>query len=1276
MIRCRTGYSFKRAVGTSKEVMEVLKEKGYNCAPITDTASTFGFTEWTDEAKKAGLRPVYGVELAVSQNPQAKKPISDPWLFISRGDLTELNKLVALATEQFRYQPMLTTTQALKAGKAVNVVIGHRSVLTDEQWASPPPGVWYGLSPAVIPGHWRKALQNGWSPVATGDNRYPRPADRDFYATLCGRNADLTLTPQHILSQDEWCEWMLEQGFQQAPLQLALKNAEKVLAESTAKLLKADLPNVPKPKTLRQMCEKGAKELGVDLKKKVYKERLDYELKLIAEKKFEDYFYIVADLCQWARSIMFVGPARGSSCGSLVCYLLRITTVDPIPHRLIFERFIDITREDLPDIDIDFSDQQRYLVFEYMNERYGKERVARLGTIAAYQPRSALKEVGAALKIPQFKIEAVAESLLERSSGDSRALNKLEDTLASMPAGQRLLKEHPQAVIASRFEGHPRHFSQHAAGVVVASEPIMKYVAVDQRTGATHCDKYDAEKLNLLKIDALGLTQLSVFEDALTMAGLPLDKLESLPLNDKKAFEVLNKQQFSGIFQANGMALQSLFKQFKIKSFEDIVATSALARPGPLASGSAHEWVRRRNGINPVTYPHKDIKPFLESSLGQIIYQEQILEIGRWGGLTWGDTTVLRKAMSRSMGKEFFDQFANRFVPGAVARGMDKDDAQTLWDAMCAYGSWCLSGETRLRNPFKNQYAPHEYITLKELYERQGLCPRGPRQTKKRQKLFMWDGEGLRPYENVDVTYSGRKTTLLVKTATDKSIRATPDHKFLLPDGSYEKLENLKVGSRVMVRGEPVPSERKTPPGTGSGRHNWREHELAGGEFYNGKRGNRDAVMERDAICTECGGASSEECHHINHDHKDHRLENMRSVCRSCHKKLHAEAEGGYPAPYDKGRSIAEDIITFIGDEREEDVYDISMPAPHHNFLAEDFVVHNCFNRSHAVAYGLITYWCCWLKAHYPHEFAAATLTHESMPEKQVLLLREMAHEGIDYRPVDVKHSTDKWTVLKPNKKNKLEKALLLGPLQNIKGVGPVTLKTVIDHRKAGLPMPTRIIKLLENPRTKLDTLYPVTEAFGKILPDPTARNIFTQPVDIGSLRLTDEEQTVLLFCTMVKINPRDENELVNVARRGYEITNGPTKSLNLQLLDDTGQVFGKVSRFKYEGIGPEILDRGRIGKALYAIKGKILPRRNVNDTFIMVLVEMVRYIGDMELDDPDFRGVAPKPERGGSTVKANAGDAGVKEPEEKPVMEGSGEESIDTSEQDAPELLVTEAAE
>ena len=949
MLKIRTGYSFRQAAGSIDEVISRLQEIGATHAPITDRASTFGFYRWKKAAEKAGLHPVFGVELAVTPSISAPKPAADYWTFIAQDDLAPINRLVELATMQFRYQPLLTVEQAIEA-EGVSKMTGHRPQLA---WGSGPAGgVGVALGPSSPRGVVRMALAHGWPLIASSDNRYPREGDRGFYEVLVGRNAESQSYAQHILSEEEWRASIAHHGLSEEQIVKALFEAEVMLRRCTATMRKASLPHPERPDTLEGMCRTGAAKLGCDLSDPVYEARLKRELELIAVKGYEDYFYIVADICAWARSRMIVGPARGSSCGSLVCYLLGITTVDPIPFGLIFERFIDINRNDMPDIDIDFSDQQRYMVFQYINEKYGSDRAARLGTVAMFQPRSALIEVGTALRLPKWKCDAVAESLIERSSGDSRALQTLEDTLNTMPAGKTLLGDHPEAIIVTRFEGHPKHHSQHAAGIVIADRPITDFVAVDHRTGATMCDKKDAEDgYNLLKIDALGLTQLSVFEDCLELAGLPRDHLEKLPLNDQKAFDVLNKAQWSGIFQFNGMALQSITKQFRVEKFDDIVSVTALGRPGPLASGGAHEWIRRRNSAEPVVYPHKVFEPYLSDTLGVVLYQEQVMEIGRnVGDLDWGQVTALRKAMSKSLGKEYFDQFGDPWKKGAIAKGVDPAAADKIWDDLCAYGAWS-------------------------------------------------------------------------------------------------------------------------------------------------------------------------------------------------------------------------------------------------------------FNKSHSVAYGLISYWCCWLKAHFPFEFAAATLTHEDDPGKQIKLLREMVAEGYDYVPVDAELSGRKWTV-----GNKDSKRVLIGPLSNVKGIGPKMVSQIVGARARGERITDRAKKLLDGAKTPIDSLWPIRDNIKRIMPDPAERNIYTLPTPICDVQIKEDTYEVLVFCTLAKINPRDENEVVMIARRGYEIKDGLTQSLNLQLTDDTDTIFGKIDRYMYPKIGQEIVDRGRVGKALYAMKGTV----RGGSSFRMINIKQVRYLGDI----------------------------------------------------------------
>lgn len=949
MIRVRTGYSFRQAAGKLDDVISRLKDIGAAAAPITDRASTFGFYRWSKLCAENNIKPVFGVELAVSKDIHAKKPSADHWVFIAKGSVAPINRLIELATTQFRYQPLLTLEQALEA-EGVFKITGNKPPLDLEN--GPEADVFIGLGPSTPKAVAVRAAAAGWPLAATSDNRYARAEDRGFYEVLTGRNAQTQTYAQHILSESEWRKAVARFNLSGGLLDEALRNSEQILEQSNAELQTASLPHPERPDTLENLCLAGAAELGVDLSDKTYEERLKKELDLIEAKGYEDYFYIVADICQYAREKMIVGPARGSSCGSLVCYLLKITTIDPIPHGLIFERFIDINRDDMPDIDIDFSDQQRHFVFSYIEQKYGKENVARLGTVAMFKPRSALQEAGAALRIPRWKCEKVADTLIERSSGDSRALDTLLDTFETMPAGQELLKEYPEAAVMTRFEGHPRHYSQHAAGVVVADKPITEFVAIDHRTGATMCDKKDAEDgYNLLKIDALGLTQLSIFEDTLEMAGLSISDLEGVPLDSQEAFEVLNAGHWSGIFQFNGIALQSLTKQTKVDCFEDIVAITALARPGPLTSGGATEWIKRKNGDAKVTFPHPLFEPYMNDTLGVVMFQEQVMEIGRnIGDLTWADVTALRKAMSKSLGKEYFDQFGDRWKEAAAAKGIDRELLDKVWDDLCAYGAWA-------------------------------------------------------------------------------------------------------------------------------------------------------------------------------------------------------------------------------------------------------------FNKSHSVAYGLISYWCCWLKSHHPFEFAAATLSHEKDPSKQIAILREMVEEGYSYLPVDAETSSYKWGIA-----NRGGKKCLVGPLTSVKGIGPKLAQQVVAARARGEPIPERANKLLTNPKTPIDSLYPIDDRIKVLLPDPLERNIITPRTLIGDITEEHTEETKFLIIGTAKtINPRDENETIMIARRGYKLKNGPLMSLNLQMEDDSGIIYCKINRFKYEQFGKQIVDRGRAGKSVYAVKGSAMAGRR------FLMVNSVKYLGDMD---------------------------------------------------------------
>ena len=451
-MRIRTGYSFRVAAGNIEDVMAKVKEIDYPFAPISDRASTFGFVKWNKLAKKAGLKPVFGVELAVTPSLNAKKPIVDHWTFFAIDDIKHVNDLLFMATQQFRYEPLLTYEQA---ANAVGVIKIAGSAAMFDQF-EPADDIFVSLSPSSSKGYVSTALSLGHKFIASSDNKYINEDDEGFYEVLCGRGASTQTYAQHILSEAEWKSSVARVA---PPKIVEASWATFVGLQDTftAALRQATLLSPAKPLSLEEMCRVGAVKLDVDLTDPVYEARLMRELQLIADKQFEDYFYIISDMMIWARERMICGPARGSSCGSLVCYLLEITTVDPLKYDLLFERFIDITRNDLPDIDLDFSDQKRHMVFEYMEEKYGRDHIARLGTVALFRPRSAVDEAGAALSVPKWLCNKVLDSLIVRSSGDSRALQTLEDTFNNTPAGRELLAKYPEILVAGRMEGHPRH---------------------------------------------------------------------------------------------------------------------------------------------------------------------------------------------------------------------------------------------------------------------------------------------------------------------------------------------------------------------------------------------------------------------------------------------------------------------------------------------------------------------------------------------------------------------------------------------------------------------------------------------------------------------------------------------------------------------------------------------------------------------------------------------------------------------------------------------------
>ena len=678
-LRIRSEFTFGETYAPLDRIIERLKALGCKAAGLVDQG-TWGHAQWATKCAKAGIAPMFGVQIAVVPNLESEERPAMWFLAKSDEGLKELYRFSSLAQRQaVRGTARLTYADVQRMSPDIAKFAG---AIMDGPFLSSLSSVYLDLDPGAPIATKRKSAMSRQLRLATvlvSDNAFAYAEDRTTFEMI-GRQSKPT--PQHILSLVE-----AQRACDVANATLEVKMAEDIAAVAS----KVKLPKAPLIKLegdLEEMAREGIayRFPGGWPNAAVYEARLKRELELIRSKNFESYFLMVADMVRYAKSQMLVGPSRGSAAGSLVCYLTRITEIDPIPSKLIFERFIDVTRTDLPDIDLDFVDSKRHLVLEYLQSKYGRANVAQIGTVSTYQPKSALVAVAKKLGIPPWETNAVKNSIYERSSGDARANFALLDTLEQTDPGRKLLEKYPAMRLAANIEAHASHSGVHAAGILVCNEPIENFCTVTA-DGVAQVDKKDAEKVNLLKIDVLGLRTLGVLEDS----GIGIDWY-ALPFNDQATFDLLNAKKYAGVFQFEGSALQSVASQMTIKSLDDIGHITALARPGPLASGGAKDYLQRRAGTAEFKLPHKALAPYVADTFGVVVYQEQVLSICReLGNMSWPDVTKLRQAMSKSLGKEYFDQFRDKFLAGAAGNGIDEGSANAIWEMVNTMGSWAFN---------------------------------------------------------------------------------------------------------------------------------------------------------------------------------------------------------------------------------------------------------------------------------------------------------------------------------------------------------------------------------------------------------------------------------------------------------------------------------------------------------------------------------------------------------------------------------------------------------
>lgn len=469
----------------------------------------------------------------------------------------------------------------------------------------------------------------------------------------------------------------------------------------------------------RQLCIEGLKRRYGERPGKLYVDRLKYEVSVIERLGFVDYFLILHDLLSWCREKKIpVGPGRGSAAGSMVAYVLRITDVCPIRMNLLFERFLNPERVSDPDIDVDFCKERRGEVIQYLKERYGAENVARISAFHEFHAKGCIRDVGRTMGLTFPQTDELAGMVEDEKVFDREFFQK------NKPGWANHAPRYEDVLLATdRLQGVLRHRSAHAAGVVIADRPLRELVPLykDDEGAIIQFAMEDVETVGLLKMDVLGLETLTVIDRTMAAIhwadGVPL-RAAGIPDGDEGAYALLRAGKTTGIFQFESPGMRQLLVQMRPNRIEDLTAAAALYRPGPLDAGMVDDYIARRNGLKPVTYPHELTKPYLEETHGLFIYQEQVMQLAvTLCGYTMPQADGLRKII----GKKKIDQMAaekEKFISGAKAKGLiTEEKALELWDQIEGFAAYCFNKShsaayavLAYRTAYLKAHFPHEFM--------------------------------------------------------------------------------------------------------------------------------------------------------------------------------------------------------------------------------------------------------------------------------------------------------------------------------------------------------------------------------------------------------------------------------------------------------------------------------------------------------------------------------------------------------------------------------------
>ncbi len=716
-------YTLLTALPTPDHLIHRAQELGMSALALTDTSALYAAVEFYSHAKDAGLKPILGAEIWVSKDLRSKNNTAEDrrrnqLVLLVKNETGYKNLMKIISTAQLEgfyykaradkallrqyHEGLIALSGSLQGEVPAETLYGNveraKNVALEYQEIFGPGNFYLEVQPhehenqmVANQGLVQISRETGIPLVATNDIHYIHPEDSETQDVLLAIRDNKKVTDTERFSMKSFnlsfrSEAEMRELFKDIPE--ACDNTEKIAAQCdfSLKMGENQLPSYPLPegttpdKYLRELCLAGLeKRYPGETLTPEREERMNYELSVIAGTGFASYFLIVQDFVNWAKNNgVVVGPGRGSAAGSFVAYLTGITNLDPIKYDLLFERFLNPERISMPDVDMDFADTRREDVLDYVRHRYGADHVAQIITFGTMAARGSIRDVGRALGIPLELCDRTAK-MIPMFTSISEALEGVPEFKAHYE-GSAEVKRLVDA--AKKIEGLARHASMHACGVVITKDPVTEYTPLQRVAGsadavvtqyASSTKANAVEKIGLLKMDFLGLKNLTIIENTLKIAkkgGKEVPDIEKLELDDEAAYKVLQDAHTTGVFQLESTGMKRYLKQLKPSVFEDIIAMVALYRPGPMEY--IPDFIAGKHGTKQVQYLHPKLEPILKNTYGVAVYQEQLMQIARdLAGFSLGEADVLRKAVGKKI-KELVDGQRVKFVEGCEKTGVGR----------------------------------------------------------------------------------------------------------------------------------------------------------------------------------------------------------------------------------------------------------------------------------------------------------------------------------------------------------------------------------------------------------------------------------------------------------------------------------------------------------------------------------------------------------------------------------------------------------------------------